>query len=314
MIAIISIGFIIFILYLINIIYYSNKLIFQLTNNISNKDIEIQSLKLSKYNKIKDLNEIIKFKDIEIQSITEITNTDIINLKNIIKSKDYEIMIIKDSINNIELLDLYETILNKEKEIKDLQETIYSFKNLNNIIENRDIIINKNNFEILNSTINIKNKEIEHLKNIIIIKDIEINSKNNNINYLNDIIIFKDNTYQDIYKTNLDLINQLNILKDIYNKKQEDLNYIINDNITEIAYLKETRATQRNIIIELKAIIETKDKKIKDLINEKTISCSICLDTIDINDKIKTRCNHIFHKNCLEKWKKNNCPNCRSIL
>ena len=25
-----------------------------------------------------------------------------------------------------------------------------------------------------------------------------------------------------------------------------------------------------------------------------------------------TKCNHIFHYNCLLKWNKNSCPNCRS--
>ena len=41
--------------------------------------------------------------------------------------------------------------------------------------------------------------------------------------------------------------------------------------------------------------------------------CCICLDNIRYNG-IELKCNHIFHKNCIEEWKKYNniCPICRS--
>ena len=46
--------------------------------------------------------------------------------------------------------------------------------------------------------------------------------------------------------------------------------------------------------------------------------CSICLDTIEIDEKeiIKTDCNHYFHKECLKEWfsKSLSCPLCRKDL
>jgi hypothetical protein len=40
--------------------------------------------------------------------------------------------------------------------------------------------------------------------------------------------------------------------------------------------------------------------------------CSICLETIEILDKIyRLDCGHIFHLECLDKWNKNTCPYCR---
>lgn len=45
------------------------------------------------------------------------------------------------------------------------------------------------------------------------------------------------------------------------------------------------------------------------------IDCSICLEQIDEKDKIKTDCNHYFHKKCLRTWSDKSmgvsCPNCR---
>lgn len=42
--------------------------------------------------------------------------------------------------------------------------------------------------------------------------------------------------------------------------------------------------------------------------------CTICLSNMD--NPFKTKCNHYFHKDCLDKWVKikNNCPNCRKSL
>jgi len=42
------------------------------------------------------------------------------------------------------------------------------------------------------------------------------------------------------------------------------------------------------------------------------MSCSICLDIIK-NEGQKLNCNHIFHKECIEKWfeRGHQCPLCR---
>ena len=51
-------------------------------------------------------------------------------------------------------------------------------------------------------------------------------------------------------------------------------------------------------------------------INQKT--CSICLEEYKKNDQVfVSKCNHIFHKNCITSWLNINnrtCPLCREIL
>lgn len=50
------------------------------------------------------------------------------------------------------------------------------------------------------------------------------------------------------------------------------------------------------------------------------INCSICLEDIQHNFHIfKTKCNHIFHKKCIESWAKSTtsiftCPLCRNNI
>lgn len=41
--------------------------------------------------------------------------------------------------------------------------------------------------------------------------------------------------------------------------------------------------------------------------------CAICLDDVEDNS-LKTKCNHLFHKGCIQDWikKHNNCPMCRA--
>ena len=45
----------------------------------------------------------------------------------------------------------------------------------------------------------------------------------------------------------------------------------------------------------------------------KQMECVICLSDININDKYKTICNHIFHSDCIMKWyeRGHTCPLCR---
>jgi len=53
------------------------------------------------------------------------------------------------------------------------------------------------------------------------------------------------------------------------------------------------------------------------IIEIKYISCSICLDDVSDDDTYETECNHIFCKNCLDKWfsrGNNECPLCRQII
>lgn len=46
----------------------------------------------------------------------------------------------------------------------------------------------------------------------------------------------------------------------------------------------------------------------------KDTTCSICLDEDILLYKYKTKCNHIFHINCLKKMRNSSCPNCRSDI
>lgn len=42
--------------------------------------------------------------------------------------------------------------------------------------------------------------------------------------------------------------------------------------------------------------------------------CSICLDCIPSSKMKITKCKHLFHRECLNKWTKNTCPMCRNNL
>ena len=45
--------------------------------------------------------------------------------------------------------------------------------------------------------------------------------------------------------------------------------------------------------------------------------CCICLEDIQVKkNQIKTKCEHTFHKKCIQKWitKKTNCPMCRENI
>lgn len=60
--------------------------------------------------------------------------------------------------------------------------------------------------------------------------------------------------------------------------------------------------------------IEPTSKRFK--IDEDIKECSICIEKILDNDTHITKCNHIFHTECINKWfeSNNNCPYCRTEL
>ena len=47
-----------------------------------------------------------------------------------------------------------------------------------------------------------------------------------------------------------------------------------------------------------------------------TMDCPICFDKITGVDKTVLKCNHLFHKECIDKWfeKSHCCPLCRDSL
>ena len=80
---------------------------------------------------------------------------------------------------------------------------------------------------------------------------------------------------------------------------------------------RENNRVNRNRVNENKSYIQyimSKDREHKKLEG----TCCICLETITKNKSL-LECNHIFHKKCLEKWKKKtenefNCPLCRQKI
>tara|TARA_Y100001935_G_C17291614_1_gene503681 strand:- start:198 stop:839 length:642 start_codon:yes stop_codon:yes gene_type:complete len=76
-------------------------------------------------------------------------------------------------------------------------------------------------------------------------------------------------------------------------------------------------------IIQTKAILYNSKQIIKHFLDwkelwmkEKKLECSICMKTKSRDKFQRTKCNHIFCKDCLSQWFENNstCPNCRENL
>lgn len=42
--------------------------------------------------------------------------------------------------------------------------------------------------------------------------------------------------------------------------------------------------------------------------------CSICLSPLEEGKKVQLDCGHTFHLDCICKWNKNSCPNCRAKI
>ena len=71
-----------------------------------------------------------------------------------------------------------------------------------------------------------------------------------------------------------------------------------------------------NTKIKLYSSVDTQDGEDGDV--EDIPKCSICLENIEDNQIIReiTKCKHIFHVECADKWFENNikCPNCRQDI
>lgn len=157
--------------------------------------------------------------------------------------------------------------------------------------------------------------------------------------FYNYITSFSSSLYDYIYKENEQLTRCLlkqdkdiqNYKKDINDKNKEliELQLIIFNKDKEIeTYHKKLKDINNNYNNKIKDLndyivilwdtINIKDKEIQKITKIKqeipSLLCSICLDEIDETNKIETTCNHLFHKNCLDKWERNTCPNCRSFL
>lgn len=67
-------------------------------------------------------------------------------------------------------------------------------------------------------------------------------------------------------------------------------------------------------------IIRYKSDQLKQYHDEdQEVSCAVCLCKIEDDDEMRElRCNHLFHKVCLDRWvghsRSNTCPICRTFL
>lgn len=196
----------------------------------------------------------------------------------------------------------------KDREINELKNNI---DNKNSIINN-DIIIEKMNKdiqELKDHNLNIKDNEINDLK-----KNIKHNFyiKRNNFMKIMKIMKNKNKELCELKKTNsinLNYISYLSATNSTYVEQNNTIRGISSRKTNLISILNEDIINKNKEIIELKF-------QIKIITDNSSLSCSICLEDINTDDdKYITKCNHIFHTSCLNKWGKNNtCPNCRIKL
>ncbi len=99
-----------------------------------------------------------------------------------------------------------------------------------------------------------------------------------------------------------------------------DIDFMTKNDFTNKKYINNTNLdyypgqnTQNNIILIDNNIHTT-------IAYDNQHNCCICLETINKNEQVyNLNCGrieqlHIFHKLCFEKWNKNSCPYCRTII
>ena len=226
--------------------------------------------------------------------------------------RDDEIKELKEVIKNNNEDNYYNAlcIYKQDNEISDLKNIIKLYSNAccssDNIIKDKENIQDLQiDIKSISKIINIKDKKINDLRKNIKNKNEEIyhlkkNIKNNN----NELYELKTN-----HLINLDYINDLSYTNSTYFNELNNMQDIITRKTNLISILNEDIINKNKEIIELKF-------QIKIITDISSLSCSICLEDINTDDdKYITKCNHLFHTSCLNKWGKNNtCPNCRIKL
>ena len=77
------------------------------------------------------------------------------------------------------------------------------------------------------------------------------------------------------------------------------------------------RAQRVSTAVDVIASFERKTLEENDRLVLEQISCSVCKENFEKNDKtIKVSCNHIFHVDCITPWFEisNKCPSCRAVF
>jgi hypothetical protein len=148
-------------------------------------------------------------------------------------------------------------------------------------------------------------------------------------NYFSSILEEYSSNYDSIL--NIDNLN-LDILVDpkkmvtnniFYNKLLlSDIDFMTKNDFINKKYINKQNLdyypgqnTQNNIIL-----IDNNNNFKTTIADDNQYNCCICLETINKNEQVyNLDCGrleqlHIFHKLCFEKWNKNSCPYCRTII
>lgn len=248
---------------------------------------------------------VLKIKQKDLEPISFVTQATYSNNTNLIKA------LIED-----------EKAIQKIESIKELKEKLIKLNNdkdsLKKAMESKKLEKSKDHIELLNNQINL----IE-----IISKRIESISKKNELLEKSKL----EETLKRI--SGITDLNQIKKEKEAQIKKIESIK-ITKETAKESEREKIILEKLNNREIQLTPKKETKVLKIKDakgeLIDVPTeTECGICLDKISKDDENKIvklttsepgkKCNHIFHKACIEQWFKttatstqDRCPSCKA--
>ena len=108
-------------------------------------------------------------------------------------------------------------------------------------------------------------------------------------------------------------INNINSTSGIIDFIQQSFSEIIQNRLVNLSALEPVKLTVAQEELDKIPIVEFKSLK-KDII-DKNSSCTICLDDFEPDNKVRiVKCEHVFHRECIDKWLLENnftCPTCR---
>ena len=155
---------------------------------------------------------------------------------------------------------------------------------------------------------NINNNSIENLNDIINIFD--------NIIHRNTITNIR-NDYNSLYNrySNLEYLSLSPILENLQNE-YDDMPDLIDNNNNIFNFMNiDQNYEDVKVILNEEQFANQKHSIFKELNNNTTNECLICIQEFDEDDEVtKITCNHVFHKNCIKNWvckESNKCPICR---
>jgi len=140
--------------------------------------------------------------------------------------------------------------------------------------------------------------------------NVENNTENNKDN---DNNIRNIRNILNIRNINQDYNNNRNIISNLFGEREN----VVNNSVSDIITLFTTNyihSIQNNI--ENEKYTYSFYSGLKEEL-KKNDNCSICFEQLDNNNLlIVTKCNHIYHEKCMNKWFMLNktCPLCRSFL